>query len=244
MYSTYLISKWQDAIKVLDDFVVCNMYAAVPPPEQSIPESSTSKEKEGSPRGISEETWQKFQQLRERRLQCCKVSTDKRVKELKKKATKSVLDNFTSDEEVAELRNQGVIFKQANNKSRPTEFSHKQEKIKKKKGDEKRWNELQQYLNSAVHSEEHEMDHTKHTPKDEIERNLEVALKEKKFELSEKLNKQLMEHDFALKVAQAVECRDYSKRKAAEDEKAKKRKRSKPHWAFEQKARWESKGNM
>lgn len=53
-----------------------------------------------------------------------------------------------------------------------------------------------------------------------------------------------MEHDFALKVAQAVECRDYSKRKAAEDEKAKKRKRSKPHWAFEQKARWESKGNM
>ena len=45
-------------MKVLDDFVVCNMYAAVPPPEQSIPESSTSKEKEGSPRGISEETWQ------------------------------------------------------------------------------------------------------------------------------------------------------------------------------------------
>ena len=58
MYSTYLISKWQDVIKVLDDFVVCNMYAAVPPPEQSIPESSTSKEKEGSLRGITEETWQ------------------------------------------------------------------------------------------------------------------------------------------------------------------------------------------
>ena len=53
-----------------------------------------------------------------------------------------------------------------------------------------------------------------------------------------------MQHDFAVKVAQAVECRDYAKRKAADEEKAKKRKRSKPHWAFEQKARWESKGNM
>ena len=80
--------------------------------------------------------------------------------------------------------------------------------------------------------------------KDEIEKNLEVALKEKKFEMAETLNKQLMECDFAVKVAQAVECRDYTKRKAAEDEKAKQRKQSKPHWAFEQKARWESKGNM
>lgn len=53
-----------------------------------------------------------------------------------------------------------------------------------------------------------------------------------------------MQHDFAVKVAQAVECRDYAKRKAADEEIAKKRKRSKPHWAFEQKARWESKGNM
>lgn len=220
------------------------MYAAVPPPEQSIPESSGSKEKEGPPRGISEETWQRFQQLRERRLQCCKVSTEKRVKEVRKKATRSVLDNFTRDEEVAELRDQGVILKKAGNKRRPTEFSHMQEKIKVKKGNEKRWNELQQYFNSAVHLEEHKTAHMKYIPKNKIERNLEVALIEKKFELSEKLNKQLMERDFAVKVAQAVECRDYSKIKVAEDEKAKRRKQSKPHWAFEQKARWESKGNM
>lgn len=73
---------------------------------------------------------------------------------------------------------------------------------------------------------------------------MEVALSEKRFEVAEKLNKQLIQHDFAVKVAQAVECRDYAKRKAAEEEKAKKRKQSKPHWAFEQKARWESKGNM
>jgi len=80
--------------------------------------------------------------------------------------------------------------------------------------------------------------------KDDIEERLEVAVKEKRFKVAEQLNKQLMQHDFAVKVAQAVDCRDYAKRKAADEEKAKKRKRSKPHWAFEQKARWESKGNM
>ena len=80
--------------------------------------------------------------------------------------------------------------------------------------------------------------------KDGLEESLEVALKEKQFKVAEKLNNQLMQHDFAVKVAQAVECRDYAKRKAADEERAKKRKRSKPHWAFEQKARWESKGNM
>ena len=81
-------------------------------------------------------------------------------------------------------------------------------------------------------------------PKDDIEDRLEVAVKEKRFKVAEKLNKQLMQHDFAVKVAQAVDCRDYAKRKEADEEKAKTRKRSKPHWAFEQKARWESKGNM
>lgn len=38
------------------------MYSSVPPPEQANSgiESDTDKEKEGPPRGISEETWQVF----------------------------------------------------------------------------------------------------------------------------------------------------------------------------------------
>ena len=77
-----------------------------------------------------------------------------------------------------------------------------------------------------------------------MEESLDSAIKDGMFEKAEELNKQLMQHDFVVKVAEAVECRDFAKRKAFDDEKAKKRKRSKPHWAFEQKARWESKGNM
>ena len=69
-------------------------------------------------------------------------------------------------------------------------------------------------------------------------------MKERRFEVAEELNKKLMEHNFAVKVAEAVECRDYAKRKAVDEERAKNRKRSRPYWAFEQKARWESKGNM
>ena len=69
-------------------------------------------------------------------------------------------------------------------------------------------------------------------------------MKERRFEVAEELSKKLMEHNFAVKVAEAVECRDYAKRKAVDEERTKKRKRSRPYWAFEQKARWESKGNM
>lgn len=46
----------------MSDFAVYIMYSSVPPPEQvnSGIESDTDKEKEGPPRGISEETWQVF----------------------------------------------------------------------------------------------------------------------------------------------------------------------------------------
>lgn len=199
----------------------------------------------GPPSGISEEKWQKFQQLRERRIKCCKLSTERRVKDIKKKATKSVLDNLTSDEEIAVLRDQGVI-QQGHSKYKPNKSSHQLEKNKATKSYEKRWNELQEYFNSEPHLKEPgtSSHHPKPNPKDDLEERLEVAVKERQFKVAEKLNKQLMQHDFAVKVAQAVECRDYAKRKAADEERAKKRKRSKPHWAFEQKARWESKGNM
>ena len=38
------------------------MYSTVPPPEQSIPDSTIDKEKEDPPRGISEETWKVISQ--------------------------------------------------------------------------------------------------------------------------------------------------------------------------------------
>lgn len=218
------------------------MYSAVPPPEKGLPLAKAGgvKDKEGPPRGISQETWEKFQQLRERRIKCCKASTEKRIKDLKKKVTKSVLDNLRTDEEVAVFRDQGVVC-HAN--KQPT----KKEINKAKKEYEGRWNELQQYFQPDEHvgppsgvSE----DHTRPALQNEIEKSLDAAVKEGSFDRAEELNKQLMQHDFVVKVAEAVERRDFAKRKAFDEENAKKQKRSKPYWAFEQKARWESKGNM
>ena len=77
-----------------------------------------------------------------------------------------------------------------------------------------------------------------------IEKRLDLALKKKKFDVAEELNEKLVQCDFAVKVAHTLERRDYIKRKSAEQDKAKKKKKSKPYWAFEQKHRWESKGNM
>jgi len=225
------------------------MYSAVPPPQEDPPstEGGGSEQKEGPPRGISEETWKKFQQLRERRIKCSKGSTEKRIKDLTKKVTKSVLDNLTTDEEVAVLRDQGVVV-QRGKKHKQNSSSHQQERNKASKDYGKRWNELQQYFKPDQHASTclpgRSDERAVPSAKNKMEKSLDAAIERKRFDTAEKLNERLMQHDFAIKVAQAVECRDYTKRKAVDDEKAKKRKRSKPHWGFEQKARWESKGNM
>ena len=77
-----------------------------------------------------------------------------------------------------------------------------------------------------------------------LEERLESAIQQGHLDEAEELNKQLVQCDFASKIVRAVECRDYVKRKVAEGEKAKKKKKTKLHWGFEQKQRWESKGNM
>lgn len=77
-----------------------------------------------------------------------------------------------------------------------------------------------------------------------LEERLDNAIKEGNLDEAEAVNKQLVQQDFASKLLRAVECRDYVKRKAVEEETVKKKKKSKLHWGFEQKQRWESKGNM
>lgn len=227
------------------------MYSAVPPPDSnsSVINKDGEFEKEGPPRGISHETWEKFQQLKERRIKYCKTSTEKRIKDLKNEATKSVLDHLRSDEEVAVLRDHGVVC-QVGKKCKQRSALQGPEKNRAKKEHEKQWSELQQYIRPEHHvlssvSMDDQAEARHPCPaKNEMKESLDSAIKDGMFEKAEELNKQLMQHDFVVKVAEAVECRDFAKRKAVDDEKAKKRKRSKPHWAFEQKARWESKGNM
>lgn len=229
------------------------MYSAVPPPEKdsSLIKGKGANEKRDPPKGISQETWEKFQLLKERRIKCCQTSTEKRIKGLKNKVTKSVLDNLKSDEEIAVLRDYGVHC-QVGKKCKQISSSHDPEnRNKDTKEYEKRWRELQHYIQPDHHVLSLGMtDDQAGTPgpactlKGEMEKSLDSAIEDGKFDKAEKLNQQLMQHEFVIKVAQAVECRDYAKRKAVAEEKTRKRKRSKPHWAFEQKARWESKGNM
>jgi len=71
------------------------------------------------------------------------------------------------------------------------------------------------------------------------------AIKKGHFKEAESLSEQLTTQDFAAKVASAIQSRDFAeKREIEEHDKTKKRKKKKLHWGFEQKQRWESKGNM
>ena len=78
----------------------------------------------------------------------------------------------------------------------------------------------------------------------QLNEELDEAIKQKSFDKAEAISMQLVQHNFATKLMKGVECRDYVTRKAVEEERVKKKKKPKLHWGFEQKQRWESKGNM
>ena len=68
-------------------------------------------------------------------------------------------------------------------------------------------------------------------------------MKEGNFSKAEQLSDEISKQELGVKITNAIEVREYKKRKEME-EKLKKSKKKKLLWGFEQKERWESKGNM
>lgn len=54
----------------------------------------------------------------------------------------------------------------------------------------------------------------------------------------------MAQQELGVKIVDAIEMRDYKKRKEVEEECQRAKKKKKLIWGFEQKERWESKGNM
>ena len=54
----------------------------------------------------------------------------------------------------------------------------------------------------------------------------------------------MAQQELGVKIVDAIEMRDYKKRKEVEEECQRAQKKKKLIWGFEQKERWESKGNM
>lgn len=76
------------------------------------------------------------------------------------------------------------------------------------------------------------------------EEEIDKAITKGQFDKAESLSEQLSTQDFVIKVASAVEGREFAKRRSEEQRRTQSKKKAKLHWGFEQKQRWESKGNM
>ena len=77
-----------------------------------------------------------------------------------------------------------------------------------------------------------------------LEEKLDVAIEKGDFTEAESLSDEIAKQDFAVKIVGAVEVRDYKRKKEDEEQFQKANKKKKLIWGFEQKHRWESKGNM
>ena len=79
--------------------------------------------------------------------------------------------------------------------------------------------------------------------KTRIERDLEEAIKMKDFELAEEINDEISERDIAQSLTDAFKAKDYLEKQRSEKAKQAKKKK-KLNWMFDQKEKWEVKGNM
>eukprot|EP00794_Sanderia_malayensis_P020153 gene20153-22127_t len=79
--------------------------------------------------------------------------------------------------------------------------------------------------------------------KSRIEKDLDEAIKEGNFSLAEKISDEIRDRDIAVQITDGIKAKQYLERQKIIEE-TKKRKKKKLQWSFEQKQRWEVKGNM
>lgn len=77
-----------------------------------------------------------------------------------------------------------------------------------------------------------------------MEQQLDVALNEQNFTKAETLSDQISQQELAVKIVGAIEMKKYNEQKDIKEKWKKCTKRKKLLWGFEQKEKWESKGNM
>ncbi|XP_038593494.1 protein FAM204A isoform X1 [Micropterus salmoides] len=165
--------------------------------------------------GISQEMWQKFQDLRKKSDE---IKTMKVPRRRKRRRHKKVGSGTESQE--------------------PTEKSRERQEER-----EKHWDELKQYF--GVNDRFHPPACSKPPPKSGLEKSIERAIAEGDIAKAEELSDRLATRELAVNIAQAADCRDFVQRKQEEEALRAAQKRTKEiAWGFEAKKRWETKSNM
>ena len=168
------------------------------------------------PARISKEKWLKFQQLKERRQKVCKQLPGK--------------------------TDQKRGRKRVHNDDAGSSQTEKKSKSEIQKDNRKAWKELCSNIDANAHLTQQSI--AKEKPKSKLEEQLDEAIKEGSFSKAEKLSDEISQQDFGVKISDAIAIRECKKQKQEEEKWKKSKKKKKLLWGFEQKERWESKGNM
>nr|XP_020457500.1 protein FAM204A isoform X2 [Monopterus albus] len=169
--------------------------------------------------GISQESWQKFQDLRKKNDEMKKMEEVPRRRK-RRRHKKSVSENAIKGAENGELT----------------------ETRQRRKEQEKHWSELKQYF--GVNDRFDPPACSKPPPKSGLEKSIERAIAEGDIAKAEEMSDRLATRELAVKIAQAADCHDFVRRKQEEDALRAAQKRKQIAWGFEAKKRWETKSNM
>ncbi|XP_036431012.1 protein FAM204A [Colossoma macropomum] len=165
--------------------------------------------------GVSLKLWQKFKDLQKER-EVQTVNQPRRKKRRKRRHREDGAQEQAGDSE---------------------------EKSKREEERAKHWEELTQYFGA---NDRFQPPACSRPPlKSGLEKSMESAIAEGDYEKAEELSDRLATRELAVKIAEAADCRDFTRTKQEEEASRDARKRRKQvAWGFEAKKRWETKSNM
>ncbi|XP_017320530.1 protein FAM204A [Ictalurus punctatus] len=184
-------------------------------PEETSSSSSSSSPPDSCLPGVSQDLWQKFQDLQKER-------------EIHKK------DHPPIRKRGKKRRKKGGVLTQAGDAADKRDAEEVQVK---------HWEELTQYFGTNDRFQPPAS--SRPSPKSGLEKSMERAIAEGDYGKAEELSDRLATRELAVKIAQAADCRDFTRsRREEEDSRAARKKRKQVAWGFEAKKRWETKSNM
>ncbi|KAJ8412792.1 hypothetical protein AAFF_G00117430 [Aldrovandia affinis] len=166
--------------------------------------------------GVSLEMWQKFKELQKKNQEMRRMTQRKERRRRPKRHKKA-------DEAACSSRGEEDRERQAER--------------------EAHWNGLTQYF--GINDRFEAPACSRPQPKTGLEKSLDSAIAEGDYEKAEDLSDRLTTRELAVRIAGAVDCRDFvkTKQQAEASREAQKRKKQ-VAWGFEAKKRWETKSNM
>ncbi|XP_060063924.1 protein FAM204A-like [Ylistrum balloti] len=234
------------------------MYQRVPPPvategkEKDAESKEDEKSSERAPKNVPTKLWERFKVLERKTDDITRRSTEKRMKYMQKSLLKKVQEEITLPEDRDILRQHDVKFgppvcddTEPHNRKRKWHASNNtiastQDGQSSSGGAS--WENIKPYLTADDHLRRPDKDCYK--LESGLESKITSAIKDGDFSRAEELSDHLSTREFGSKIAKAFDAHRYVERRKEEEEFKRSKKKKSLHWGFQEKQRWETKGNM